>query len=73
MLTNSVIYFSDLISKSVVDLEDPAYASIIDTAEVHRLGLGNQFANRFLDSLRSEALGVRDRKSTRLTSRHIGM
>jgi translocation and assembly module TamB len=59
VLANSVIYFADLISKDVVDLEDPAYASIIDTAEVHRLGLGNQFSNRFLDSLRIDLLRVR--------------
>ena len=31
---NSVIYFADLVSKSIVNLEDPLYADLVDTAAI---------------------------------------
>ena len=56
MVTRSVLYFADLLTKNVINLEDPQYASLIDTAALRRRGLGNQFSNRFLDSLRIDNL-----------------
>ena len=48
---NSVIYFADLVSKSIVNLEDPLYADLVDTAAIRQRGLGAALQNRFLDSL----------------------
>ena len=48
---NSVLYFSDLVSKSIVNLEDPLYADLVDTTALRTRGLGAQFQSRFLDSL----------------------
>lgn len=50
-LTNSVIYFADLVSKSIIDLEDPLNADLVDTLAVRQKGLGADFQSRFLDSL----------------------
>lgn len=49
--TSGVLYFSDLVSKSVVNLWDPAVADLVDTLELRRLRLGAAFQSRFLDSL----------------------
>jgi translocation and assembly module TamB len=51
-LRNSVVYFADLVQKSIVNLEDPLYADLVDTATIRRRGLGAAFQSRFLDSLR---------------------
>ena len=48
---NSVIYFADLVSKSIVNLEDPLYADLVDTAAIRQRGLGAELQSRFLDSL----------------------
>ena len=56
LIRRSVLYFADLITKNVINLEDPAYASLIDTTAIRRRGLGNQFSSRFLDSLRIDEL-----------------
>lgn len=53
---SGVMYFTDLITKQVVNLEDTRYADIIDTALVRRQGLREEFENRFLDSLRIDGL-----------------
>jgi hypothetical protein len=50
-LTNSIIYFADLVSKDIVNLEDPLYADLVDTVAVRTQGLGANFQSRFLDSL----------------------
>ncbi len=50
-LTESVIYFADLITKEVVDLEDPMNADLVDTLELRRSNLQSSFQSRFLDSL----------------------
>jgi hypothetical protein len=49
--TNSVIYFADLVSKNIVNLEDPLYADLVDTLAIRQQGLGANFQSRFLDSL----------------------
>lgn len=48
---NTVLYFSDLITKSVVNLEDPLFADLVDTAAIRQRQLGAAFQSRFLDSL----------------------
>jgi hypothetical protein len=50
------LYFADLITKQVVDLDDPANADLIDTALVREARLGPSFQNRFVDSLRIDSL-----------------
>lgn len=50
------LYFTDLITKQVMNLEDVRYADIIDTSLVRRQGLREEFQNRFLDSLRIDSL-----------------
>jgi autotransporter translocation and assembly factor TamB len=55
-VSGSILYFADLLSKNVLDTEDPLLRDLIDTASVRRQGLGPDFQNRFLDSLRIENL-----------------
>ncbi len=50
-LTNSVIFFADLVSKDIVNLEDPLNADLVDTLALRQQGLGANFQSRFLDSL----------------------
>lgn len=57
-LTQSDIYFADIITKEIIDLEDPRYREFVDIDELRRLRLGTAFQNRFLDSLRIENLRV---------------
>ncbi len=49
--TSGVLYFADLVTKRVINLEDPLYADVIDTSLIRRQGLGAEFPSRFLDSL----------------------
>lgn len=56
-VTSGVLYFADLVEKRVIDLDSPdaALAALIDTslaAVIRRQGLGPEFRNVFLDSLR---------------------
>ncbi|HVX87426.1 MAG TPA: translocation/assembly module TamB domain-containing protein [Gemmatimonadales bacterium] len=46
------LYFADLVTKQIVDLDDPTTADLIDTALVREARLGPSFSNRFIDSLR---------------------
>lgn len=48
---NTVLYFADLVSKSIVNLEDPLYADLVDTLALRTGGLRAPFQSRFLDSL----------------------
>lgn len=50
-LTNSVIWFSDLVTKEIVNLDDPINADLVDTLALRRQGLRADFQSRFLDSL----------------------
>ncbi|MBK9549163.1 MAG: translocation/assembly module TamB domain-containing protein [Gemmatimonadetes bacterium] len=58
-LSGSVLYFADLVTKDIIDLEDPAYLDLVDTLALRRRRLGAAFQNRFLDSLRIEGLRFR--------------
>ena len=57
---SGVLYFADLVSKRIIDLEDPTIADLVDTTLLRRqnLSLGAKFQNRFLDSLTMQNLRV---------------
>jgi translocation and assembly module TamB len=55
---SGVLYFADLVSKRIIDLEDPTIADLVDTTLLRRENLGAKFQNRFLDSLSIENLDV---------------
>jgi translocation and assembly module TamB len=55
---SGVLYFADLVSKRIIDLEDPTIADLVDTTLLRRENLGAKFQNRFLDSLTIENLEV---------------
>ncbi len=57
-LSRSVVYFGDLLTKNVIDLEDPENAALIDLTTFQRQQLRNEFSNRFLDSLKITDLHV---------------
>ena len=59
LATNSVLYFSDMISKDIINLEDPLAADLVDTTALRAQKLGAQFQSRFLDSLVIRDLQVR--------------
>lgn len=48
---SGVLYFADLVTKRIIDLEDPTIADLVDTTLLRRENLGGTFQNRFLDSL----------------------
>jgi hypothetical protein len=56
--TQGVLHFADLMTKNVVNLEDTLFAEFVDTALVRSEGLGAEFQNRLLDSLRIDSLRV---------------
>lgn len=56
VVDRGVLYFKDLITKEVINLEDPRYADLIDTSLIRRQRLGAEFEIRFLDSLRIDSL-----------------
>ncbi|MEE8041789.1 MAG: translocation/assembly module TamB domain-containing protein, partial [Pseudomonadales bacterium] len=60
-VTEGVLFFADLISKDVLNLEDTLYIreNLVDTLEIRRQRLGEQFENRFLDSLRIDSLRLK--------------
>jgi autotransporter translocation and assembly factor TamB len=55
---SGVLYFADLVSKRIIDLEDPTIADLVDTTLLRQEDLGAKFQNRFLDSLTITNLGV---------------
>jgi hypothetical protein len=56
--TRGVLHFADLMTKNIVNLEDTLFAEFVDTALVRSEGLGADFQNRLLDSLRIDSLRV---------------
>jgi translocation and assembly module TamB len=48
---SGLLYFADLVSKRIIDLEDPTIADLVDTTLLRREELAAPFQNRFLDSL----------------------
>jgi translocation and assembly module TamB len=60
LVANSgVLYFADLVSKRIIDLEDPTIADLVDTTLLRRENLGAKFQNHFLDSLTIQNMRVR--------------
>jgi translocation-and-assembly-module (TAM) inner membrane subunit TamB-like protein len=57
---SGVLYFADLVSKRIIDLEDPTIADLVDTTLLRsqNLSIGTKFQNRFLDSLTIQNLRV---------------
>ena len=57
---SGVLYFADLVSKRIIDLEDPTIADLVDTTLLRsqNLAIGAEFQNRFLDSLTIQNLRV---------------
>ena len=55
---SGVLYFADLVTKRIIDLEDPTIADLVDTTLLRRENLGGKFQNRFLDSLTITNLGM---------------
>ncbi|MDQ3224658.1 MAG: translocation/assembly module TamB, partial [Gemmatimonadota bacterium] len=55
---SGVLYFADLVTKRIINLEDPTLADLVDTTLLRRENLGGNFQNRFLDSLTITNLGV---------------
>jgi autotransporter translocation and assembly factor TamB len=53
-----VLYFADLVTKRIIDLEDPTIVDLVDTTLLRRENLGGKFQNRFLDSLTITNLGM---------------
>ncbi len=58
-LARSIVHYADLVSKQQVDLSDTAFADLVDTAAIRRLGIGRSFQNRFFDSLQVDSLRFR--------------
>lgn len=60
MTANSgVLYFADLVTKDVVDLDDPEFRDLLDQRFQRLLQQGYTTRNRFLDSLRVDNLTVK--------------
>jgi autotransporter translocation and assembly factor TamB len=55
---SGVLYFADLVSKRIIDLEDPTIADLVDTTLLRKENLGAKFQNRFLDSLTIQGLRI---------------
>ncbi|TFG51774.1 MAG: translocation/assembly module TamB, partial [Gemmatimonadales bacterium] len=53
------LHFADLLTKRIVDLENPGDSGLIDLDLVRTERLGANFQSRFLDSLRIDTLQVR--------------
>jgi len=58
-VTNSVVYFTDLLTKNIVNLEDPRLADLVDTLALRKENLRAPFQSQFLDSLTIRDLELR--------------
>lgn len=54
--TRGVLHFADLVTKDVVNLEDPLFREFVDTSLIAQKLVAREFENRFLDSLRIDSL-----------------
>ena len=59
VVTEGAVYFADLLTKQVVNLEDTLFASFVDPNVIREQRLGAAFSQRFLDSLRINNLALR--------------
>ena len=57
-VTRGVLYFEDLITKQILNLDDPRYVDLIDTSLIRRQGLREEFDSRFVDRLRIDSLAL---------------
>ncbi|MBA2292102.1 MAG: translocation/assembly module TamB domain-containing protein [Gemmatimonadales bacterium] len=57
-IEDSDIYFADLLTKNVINLDDPVNAAFVDTLALRTQGLSARFQSRFLDSLRIDPINV---------------
>jgi hypothetical protein len=55
-VNSSVLYFADLVTKRVVNLDEPWVTTLITPEELRRQDIDRGFHNRFLDSLRIRGL-----------------
>ena len=57
-VTQGVLFFQDIVEKEIIDIEDTLLAmeGLVDPTLIRRQGLGVEFENRFLDSLRVDSL-----------------
>ena len=57
---SGVLYFADLVSKRIIDLEDPTISDLVDTTLLRsqNLSIAAKFQNRFLDSLTIQNMRV---------------
>jgi hypothetical protein len=62
------LHFADLLTKRIVDLENPGDSGLIDLDLLRSERLGADFQSRFLDSLRIDTLQVRMGQSVWLRS-----
>ncbi len=68
-ITKGVVYFADLITKQVVNLQDAQFRDVIqDTSLIRTQGLGPEFHNRFWDSLSVGNLALTMGTDVRLVS-----
>jgi len=58
-VTSGVLYYADLVTKDIINIEDTLYSEFVDPTLIRREGLGVAFQNRFLDSLRVDGLRLR--------------
>jgi len=56
---SGALYFADLVTKDVVDLDDPEFRDLLDARFQRMLQRGYTTRNRFIDSLRVDNLTVR--------------
>ena len=57
-VTQGVLYFADLVEKEIIDIEDTLFAmeGLVNPNLIRQQGLGVEFENMFLDSLRVDSL-----------------
>jgi autotransporter translocation and assembly factor TamB len=72
-VTRGVLYFADLLTKDVVDLDNPLFRDFVDTTQLREEGLATAFEVRLLDSLRIDSLQLEMSRETWLRSREANI